>query len=234
MSYLLEKPEEWKKDYLVTLGLPVREKYMGLLSRTLPVKWMDRCIRYYNESDFANSAITIYTSDEGMGILNKYREKTLTKSEMNTLKDVDIAIMNGPRPDKPFVCFRGIHDPIDVKPGDIVTFPTPKSASFNLEDVGEGYIRQINEPTYDWKEIKTSTGVLRLAAHRETPEDIYGYYIWIDVPTGIPCLYAESENQIVFPTGARFVVVEEEHMMSIASFGEMSESLGYRWRYIGV
>lgn len=220
MTYLLTRPSTILKEYLQTLAIEYGDDLVGTLRRVLPIEWMDKCLEYYKTpctytdkhygriQGKIGDIISLYTQDGMFDIMERDREGQSTEQDYIHMKEIDDIIMNGPRPEKDFTVFRGSYYPMDAKEGDTITFSTPKSASVDIQNVGAGYIIELHD-------------------------GIYGYYSTIYVPAGMPCLYARSEKQIIFPRGASFIVEKGEHLYPITSFGETCDSRGYKLRYIG-
>lgn len=90
--------------------------------------------------------------------------------------------------------------------GDVITYGIQRSASFNVETVLEGYSGDGN---------------------------ITGGIMFIRIPSGSILAYHPSEDQVIFPVGAKFLVTSEIKTVSVYAFDEYMDVLQYECTYIG-
>lgn len=107
----------------------------------------------------------------------------------------------------PFTVVRGVYFDVENEPsvGQIITYGIQRSASFNIETVLEGY-----------NEDDESTGVML-----------------IQIPSESILAYHPSEDQVIFPIGAKFLVTSPVRSVSVYAFGEYTDVLQYECTYIG-
>ena len=205
------RPTSVWDDYLITLGITCDTNCASVTEELLPLQWMAECYRLVtDEARTFGTPIRFYTSDRMMWLYERERDNDLFEEDVDNLVAIDNAIMSGPRPDKGFTVFRGImHNP-QSNVGDIVAYTTPKSGSFNHQVVAEMYI------------------------NTEVSPGLYGYLVEIEVPPDLPCFYAKSEQQVIFPEGSRFEVLESEHVRQRSVFGKQEFVVAYKWRYLGI
>lgn len=198
------------QDYLETLGVHCSQECAAAIAELLPIEWMDICTELYKTDMEFRRHVVFYISDGMMSLYRRERKNRLTVDDFNYIQRLNDIIMNGPRPEKSFTVFRGLFSNPETKQGEVIVQTTPKSASFDLQVIRDNY------------------------ALSEVFPNVYGYVTSIEVPKGLPCLYNNSENQVIFPSGARFEIIEGEHVTSWRIDGETNNLVGYRWRYLGV
>lgn len=174
-----------------------------------PCHWIERVYDWAEQDQRAAHALNQYVTDTMMLILAKIREgRPLDVQETNLLREVDRAVQRSPRPDEGFTVYRGSYNSPGTV-GQIITFDTPKSGSFHLEDVLQGYVQ-----------VDDQTGEICCL-------------IEIYVPSGSVVSYHPSEDQVIFPTGAQFHILSGPQLKMYQAFGESQPTVTYQAIYIG-
>lgn len=171
-----------------------------------PCDWIDKVKEWADENPSVKYLNT-YVTDYMMKILWKFREgKFLTNDEYELIDNINLAIKSTPTPKESFVVARGIHyQGYDISPGKIISDNMIRSGSFNIETVLEGYVS--GDPT--------ESGVML-----------------IHVPIGAVVGYHPSEDQVIFPSNAQFLVTSDIIETEVEAFGGKEITTQFECIYI--
>lgn len=149
-----------------------------------PCAWVDKVkewIEDINNQDYSYY-LNVYVTNWMMNILRKYRSNSkLNEQELEIIHGINKSIYEVPRPNIKFPVIRGHY--YEQKPvlGQTITFGITRSASFNIKDTILGYSNDNNNSSI----------------------------MYINVPSSAIIAYHPSEDQVIFPIGAKFIVISE-------------------------
>jgi hypothetical protein len=151
------------------------------IQNAAPCDWINSVFEWAKDHKEFAKPLNLYVTDKMMIILTNIRNNIpLNESDKQLLKDINNAIWNSPVTISPIKIYRGYRNclinPVSI--GNIITFNTPKSGSFDFNSVISGYVDLADMCIYE-----------------------------ILIPTNSPVTYHPSEDQIIFPAGAQFYVL---------------------------
>ena len=185
------------------------EQLADEIIQAAPCSWINNVFEWARQDKTASDALNEYVTDTMMHILLNIREGVaLTPDETSLMREINEAVLRSLRPTRGFNVYRGSYYPATV--GQINTMDTPKSGSFYLPGVLEGYIK-----------VDDQTGEICC---------VYEIY----VPSGSIISYHPSEDQVIFPVGAQFYTLDGPLKKKFRVFGRESEVTVYQQVYMGV
>lgn len=166
----------------------------GLLSydntQPAPCGWVRRVKEWGLTTDLASS-LNYYVTDDGIHVLDNYRSGLpLSDEESEFITKLNAAIYQSPHPDSSFSVLRGIYmDPnYPLVPGTSIVNGICRSGSFDPGLVLQGYFNPDKE----------NSVILR-----------------IHIPKHSILTWHPSEDQVIFPMGAEFLITSNKHRISM-------------------
>jgi len=181
---------------------PVCDGFAALVyanNQPAPCKWI-KDVREWAKTTDSAYYINQYVTDKGMEILGKYRSgEELLQSEHIMIGELNRAIYDSPRPDSGFSVLRGItkEPQHSLVPGRVLLNGICRSGSFDPAAVLQGYYIDDQQ-----------SAVLR-----------------IHIPKGSIVTWHPSEDQVIFPIGAQFLIVSRPQTITIPLQWDPQESV---------
>ncbi len=167
--------------YAASMGVNIQgksqEELLSLIKQRAPCDWIKSIYTWAEQSPLSRY-FNGYVSNDGMKYLVDYREGKKVDEAKNFFLHLNQAIYEAPRTNRSFHVYRGTSGR-EYKQGELTTLETPKSGTFGLTVINEGYLSY--------------------------PESCCMMKIFI--PRGAPLGYHPSEDQVIFPSGARLYIV---------------------------
>lgn len=172
-------------------GIPVCDGD-GILTyandQVAPCAWIQRVKEWGWSTDLAYY-LNLYTSGEGMDLLHKYRIGELLPNQQELMGKINQAIYSSPRPE--------------------VSFPILRGLTVNLEDPQQrphiGQVIVNGTP----RSGSFDPGVVLQGYHNSAS-------LRIHVPPGSIVSWHPSEDQVIFPIGARFLIISDTQDISVS------------------
>lgn len=194
INNLIPEPEIHKiaNDRRIATHHRTHDEIITSIISTIPIKWMTEILEWIDNHPKKSEHLDFYCSDSGFNLLTKYNQsKNLTTAEYQQLQKINSTIIDCWRllggPEIGFYVFRGTKSNITYNEGEIITFPTPKSASFLLSYV-ERYVDSQEGAIYN---------LLRIYVPHHS---VVGYY--------------HSEDQVIFPMTSRLLIISQPYQQT--------------------
>lgn len=164
-------------------------------------------MRWAEQTDLAYY-INLFITDVVMRILYKYRNnERLTNQDINIMRQVNASIYSAPRTITPFSVVSGVFvDPNNpFRIGQVFEYGISRSATINAHEAIAGYL---------------------------SDDDNLSVLLLIHIPRGAILTYHPSENQVIFPIGAKFCITSEQETINIQTPDGIDTIPIYRCLYI--
>ena len=171
-----------------------------------PCEWVEQVMMWAETTDLANY-LNLYVTDVAMRILNKYRNgEKLTPDDINFVGGVNTAIYSAPRTNTPFPAIRGVYvdktNPFQI--GQILTYGITRSGTININEATAGYLDNEEESAL----------------------------LLVKIPKNAILAYHPSEDQVIFPIGAKFCITSDRNTINIPFNDEATDISIYECVYI--
>lgn len=196
---------EYSKMFNIDISGMTEEQAANAIVQKAPCDWIHSVEQWARKNyDDEIKAINFYITDVMMIILGKLKEDIPLKShEKEILDNLNKAIRRSPRPNEPFRVLRGVYLDPELNPGNIYRIKNNSSGSFSSSDVLQGYISS-NSCIFN-----------------------------ISIPAESILTYHPSEDQVIFPEGAQFIIVSGPYVEKYEPFDEPSYEITYDCTYMG-